>query len=91
MKTLEVFYHNQEQLDFIYVCLKRGPTQEEVIKYMENMHLHNLSSSLYERRPIEFWDVARYTNGETENRLIEAMFDFNAIVVRADEDYHNAD
>jgi hypothetical protein len=91
MKTLEVFYHNPEQLDFIYLCLKKGPTQEEVIKYMKSMHLHNLSSILYDKRPIEFWDVARYTEKETEERLIKAMFDFEAIVVRAREDYHDVD
>jgi hypothetical protein len=90
MKTLEVFYHNQEQLDFIHLCLKKGPTQEKVIKYMENMHLHNLSSILYEGRPIEFWDVARYTEKETEDKLIEAMFDFNAIMMKTIKEYYNA-
>ena len=86
MNSLKIYYDTQEQLAFIDGCLKKGPTRQETITFMENLHLTDCKPFLMGESSIKFWDVNLHTEQETEDTIVSAINCFTFLTIRRREE-----
>jgi len=84
MNTLEVYYSTKEQLAFINACLSKGPTRQDTITFMEQLHINGYSPFLMGEHSVKFWDMNIHTRQESENTIVSAIncFTFLTIIKR---------
>ena len=85
MNTLEVYYDTKEHLAVIDACLKKGPTRQETMTFMKNLHLRGYGPLFIREHSIKFWDMSIHTQQESEDTILSAINCFTFLTIRKRE------